>query len=207
MPKKTLVLFVSLAFAAGCARGVIVVKNDDFKKSTIVRMDLDHTAYTDARHLNYLSYGCTYEREIAGGRKLTALYHVRLMTSVLSKDLKGEAFVKIDDAVRRVSVADVASDRREEVRREVVMRASDKSGKAEKTGDTVTVNENKIMTATLSFTPEIEKLILKAQTLQYRLYAQTDAITLTVSARDLERVKAFLLAPEERHTTEDKNTK
>ncbi|AOP33610.1 hypothetical protein A0128_06965 [Leptospira tipperaryensis] len=183
--KKIIITICILGFFWLC--NPIRVKRDSFKNLVSVTMDLDHSAYVEGFTRSASSRGTQYSREIKNDKNTPTAIYFKLFVSNNLNALTNEAYIKIDDKITKLELIETS------VGSQVVTEKTNdlniKTGKIEEKSSTSSM---RVLTGKMILNSELEKAILNSQKLQYRLYAQSEPIELTVSSSQLNTVKEFL---------------
>ncbi|MFH0974858.1 MAG: hypothetical protein V1874_03650 [Spirochaetota bacterium] len=191
--KRFVFLLICFSFIFGCTTGEIQVKKDSFKNSIVITMDMDHDATIDGGGFSkgVTTYGGKYFREIKDGKSTPTNVFFSIIASVNVNDLKNEAFIKVDNKVTELKLNDPSSKMQTEVEHESKTEKNFMTGKDEVKVESST-RESKLLTGKIMLTSDLEKAIINSKSLEYRLYAMTDAITMKVSDSELIKIKEFL---------------
>jgi hypothetical protein len=181
------VLFIIIIFFLSSCSSIKIVK-DPFKNSTVVTMDMDHYASISGLTRFANARGGQYSREIKDGKKLPISVSFRLHTSTNVTELSNEAYVKVDDKVIKLVLTDINTGSRVSLQNTTNLNIY--TGKMQQgyTASSFNVLSGKVILAN-----EIEESILKAKSIQYRLYSQADPIDIIVSGDQIKKIKEFAL--------------
>jgi hypothetical protein len=182
---KKILLFSSIIILFNSCSSIKIVK-DPFKNSTVVTMDMDHNAHIEGFTKTVLAHGGEYSREIKEGKKHPITVIIKLVASTNIISLSNEAYVKIDDKTMKLELSDIQTGTNVSSGQSTQLNI--KSGKMQQV---TTVSSSNVLSGKLILTNEAEDLILKAKTLQYRLYFQSDPIDIKVPPSQLEKIKEF----------------
>lgn len=177
-------MVVICMFFVSCSS--IKVTEDSFRSATIVTMNMDHRAHVDGFDRNIISHGSQYTREIKDGQKLPATIIFKLPATPNITRLSNEAYIKVDGNNTKLSLVE------NDVQTEINISQSNKmnymTDKRENKTDAQSLN---VLMGKLIIPLEVEQSIMKAKAIQYRLYFNNNPIDLTVSARELTKIKQF----------------
>ncbi len=169
---------------SGC--NSIKVREDSFKNSTVVTMEMDHRAHIDGFTMGICSNGSMYSREIKDGQKLPAVIYFKLPATVNITSLSNEAYIKVDGSNTKLSFEYTGVQTGVNVSQSTSMNYT--TGKLQNSTDVTSLN---VLLGRLSIPLDVEESILKAKNVQYRLYFNNDPIDLTVTQNELTKVKQF----------------
>ncbi len=180
---KNIGLLFLFALLISCATGEISFKKDDFKGTTVAKMELNH--YTGRSIL------CAeYLREFKDSEALPANVNCKFRTNADATMLKSEAFLKIGDKISNVNFTNITGEIQNRIDKAKIADASEDDGFKEKT----TIHSCKIFSCTLVLTPDIESQILKTDQVSLRVYFGSQDVTFIIKDDDLIKIKKFLTA-------------
>lgn len=189
-----------LVFAAGCATGQIEVVKDDFKNTSMVKMELNHYAGLSIKG------NAIYTREFAAGKASAIIVNYAFTTAADAANLESKCMIKADDSVFDCSFADITGEIQTTVSQNNMAGGNafamnqgmaNNAGfvdysKPAGTGVQVQSHSNKIFRTKLMIPAGAEKGILSANKLAMRVYFGTDAATFNIDGADLQKIKDFI---------------
>ena len=183
--KKILFIFIIFMFV-GCGFKVLV-KDDPFKKSTVVSVDMWHEVIEG----NLDNVAAKYYREIQGNRKTNAVvnFHFKLgaMMGMVANPYSNHknvgldkyAYILIDGESYKLGIRNLKTDRN------LTIYGNNRSLYAGTYND---------LYGTLQLNRKIEDKIINSKSVMYRFSAGGDATTLKATSGQLEALKNFLSA-------------
>ncbi len=189
---RTLKVFLIIPLLVSCGAG-IQVKKDSFKNALVISMEKDHDADLDEGFGSIVSRGSRYTREIANGVKGPIHYYFKLYTTPDFDSIKEIAYISVDGKVSEVKLSEISYSQQTNYsmveKNSIVIEG--------KESHEVSVSQLKIISCGLSISPALEKEILNAKNLKYRLYSLSNSVTIEVSEGELEDIKKFIVTEKE----------
>jgi hypothetical protein len=186
---KRLALFLLLVFfLVGCKGMNIMVKDDPFKKSTVVTADIWHKVM-DSKIDNQR---VLYEKEIKNGQVTVPAVSFQFYAIIHpwwgynGEDLGKEVYLSCDDKSFKVNLLDYRNLKQENVSGHGSTNAAGQYSASVSTTHTAT------MTGKIMLTPDIQKAIKGCNNFMYRFYVGSNTLTLQATSQQLEVVKKFL---------------
>ena len=176
-------MFISVIFILGCGGFKVLVMDDPFKKTTIVKVNMWHKVvegYLDNRLI-------VYEREINQGKKsLTNVSFTFYATSRFDgKKMEDKIYLLIDGKSFTLPINDIKDDTKTETGMHGV-------GGPVIHARTYNISQRYIY-GKFQLTPEIEQAILNCKDYSMRVYMDTETTTLRATDNQLDSVKEFLM--------------
>jgi hypothetical protein len=187
MHKKILFFFFIAAFLFGCRSFNVLVTDDPYKKTTVVKVEMWHNViegYLDNQSM-------IYEREIKDGKKLpvTVLFKFYASSYFNVKEMEDTIYLLIDDKSFSLPVTDKKVDTKIKTKMKGATSGNVWSGSAHTT-------ESRYIYGKFQLAPEIENLILNCNNYSIRVYMDTETTTLKATDSQLKAVKQFLTVGE-----------
>ena len=188
-----------LAFAAGCATGQIEVVKDDFKNTSMVKMELEYSAKSYTSMAN-----AVYTREFAAGKKGPVVVHYTFTTDAEYPNLESKCIFKIGDKTFDAAFGDISGEIHTEISQQktTTYQANDEGfvdftkGNTAVTG--ISASSDKVFRAKLELSAAAEKEILAASKISMRIYFGTNDSTYEIDGSDLQKIKNFILSTPEK---------
>ena len=186
---KVYCLCLSLFLFLSCATGEVKFKKDEFKGTDIASMKLNIS----------LSFHSQFVREFKNGKPGNTIIYCTLDTGTDEKNLKEQAFIKIDDKIEKINLSNISEQIVTNIQTTTTTTAEmDDTGFVDltKTKKSTSVDSNsyKEHTAELVLTKALEDKILKSSNLTLRFYFGTEESTYSVSQAAVVKIKNFLSA-------------
>ncbi len=106
MKNILILVLISTVFVA-CSS--IEVRKDPFKNSTVVTMDMDHSADIEGFGKSVTLNGSQYSREIKENKKLPTTILFKMIVTPNITSLSSEAYIRVDDKITKLSLTDMNS--------------------------------------------------------------------------------------------------
>ncbi len=175
-------------FAVSCSSFKVVVKEDAFKKTTIVTADMWHKVtegYLDNMRAIYtkeIKNGIESEPEL----RLEFQCLIHAFTGCRGDKIDQEGYILVDEKSFKLNLTNLSANITTTVSGSG---STDASGKYSASATTHTWGHQY---ASLKIAPDIQKALLDANSYKIRVYNGKDATTLTATSSQLEAVKKFL---------------
>jgi len=186
---KRLILFLFFICIIGISAcqtaSQVVAKDDPFTKSKVITLELWHKVVDGTLD----NTSIIYRREIKDSQSIpsTATFFFRAVQYDLAgtslQNLSPTAYILIKDKSYKVALTDLTSEKTTRIDVEDLGKMIDAYSSTWKD-----------LRGKISFTPEMEKQILEADSLMYRFYQGDNASTLQAEPDQLAKVKEFLSA-------------
>jgi hypothetical protein len=186
MKQRTALLFISLAFLCGCESAYnVVVREDPYKQSVLVRLDMRHKASEG----DLSNEAMTYEREIKGGKKsaVTVFFRFFAPPSLNGKDLEDKMYLAVDGRYFTAPIYNKKAEMQSEY-------TYPPGGHRYYWTGPITVAESRYITGKFQLPPDVEEALGKAAEYTFRVYMDSESTTFKTTANQLQALKQFLAA-------------
>ena len=190
---KSITKLLPLFILTGCLSFPVVVNKDPFKGISVVTADMWHTVI-DSRIDNLR---VLYKKEITNGEISDPTVSFAFAADIdpyfynyHGDDLKPEAYILADSTSFRINLVERNNENRQGAsyfyNYPVVIPFY--------RGFIITSRSQRILTAKLKLTPEIQKAVIVSKSYMIRFYFGDNPLTLEATPKQLESVKKFLAA-------------
>lgn len=185
---KRIALLAILFIITGCVRGEIQIRDDRFRKETVITLELSHRA----EESGFDAIKARYIRKIKDGNRLPASIRFTIHADSDYDKLADTMYMQIDEKYHKLIIG--SSDQRTDTRIASIARyaSPDYYGRA-MYYTTVYPDSRIVLKGTVILSAELEGELLKARKVVFRLYAGDDPLTIELSESDRKRIKEFLL--------------
>jgi hypothetical protein len=182
------------ALLAGCATGQVEVVKDDFKNTSMVKMELNHTTFMSG------IAKAVYTREFSASNKGPVIINYAFNTTVNSANLESKCILKADDTTYDMVFGAITGEVQTEIHQNAMAGqqakpAVNNSGfvdYSKPAGGEISTTSRKIFRSKLALSEAAEKGILSAKKIALRIYYGTEAVTFTAEGSDLQCIKDFI---------------
>jgi hypothetical protein len=184
--------FLCLCSMIGCASGQIEVVKDDFRNTSLVKMELDHRAGIRVKG------NAIYTREFSAGKGGPVIVNYAFTASANAANLEQKCMIKAGEKVFEASFADISGEVHTEIsQQKTTTYTADDTGFVDFTkGSTavtgISAHSNKVFRSKLQFPDAAEKEILASNKLSLRIYFGTETSTFEIDGSDLQSIKDFI---------------
>jgi hypothetical protein len=171
---------------SGCAPSYnIVVRDDPYKKSVLVRLDMRHKAVEGGLENETASY----EREIKDGKPLpaTVFFRVYAPSYFNGRELEEKVYLRIDGKYFTLPVYNKKTETETES-------SYPAGGRRYYWPGPVYTTESRYITGKFQLTPEAEEALGKAKEYTFRVYMDSESTTFKATVDQLGALQQFLAA-------------
>jgi hypothetical protein len=185
---KRMALSLTLIIITGCVRGEIQIRNDRFRKETVITLELSHRA----EESGFNAIKARYIRKIKDGNRLPTAIRYTIYADPDYDKLADKMYIQIDEKYHELTIG--SSDQRTDTRIASIANYTFPDYYGRVMYYTTVYPDNRIvLKGTVILSAELEGELLKAQKVLFRMYAGDDPLTIVLSESERKRIKEFLL--------------